>query len=461
MRRAITAAALGNVVEWYDAAVYLYIAGTLGQVFFAQATKTTQLINAFALFAVAYLARPLGGIVLGPLADRIGRQKVLSLTILLMGGATLGIGLIPLPETIGIFSVILLLLLRLTQGFSTGGEYSGATTFIAEYAPDTRRGFYGAWLEVGTLVGFSLGAGIVAVLMTLLDTHTMQEWGWRIPFLLAAPLSIVGLYFRKSLEDTPAFRALEKRETLAGEGTASGQLGRTFAGQWHQLAKCAGIVITINVGYYLVLTYLPTYLHVELGYDESTGLSVSFMIMVGMIFANPFVGALSDRVGRKTILLAGCFGFFLLSVPSFLMFQAGGVMLVCGVFLLSATFVCFTAVVPSTLPALFSTEVRNGSLAISYNFAVSLFGGTTPLIVTSLIAATGNKLMPAYWMMLAAVVGGLAVWKIRESAGQPLPSSPALVSTTQPAKVSDLALREQAGDHRRGAVAPVAIERNS
>ncbi|MGP3534791.1 MFS transporter [Microbacterium sp. RD1] len=433
VRRAITAAALGNTVEWYDAAVYLYIAGVLGHVFFAGQPEPVQLISSFALFAVAYLVRPLGGIILGPLADRVGRQRVLSLTILMMGAATLAIGLIPSPETIGAWAVILLLLCRLVQGFSTGGEYGGATTFIAEYAPDNRRGFYGAWLEVGTLGGFTLGAGVVTSLLLFLGPEATEEWGWRIPFLIAGPLSLIGFYLRKRLEETPAFVEAEKREETLSGTTAAIQIQQTVGKQWRQLLKCAGLVIVFNVGYYLVLTYLPVYLNVEVGLDESTGLLLTLVIMVGMLLANPWVGLLSDHIGRKPILTAGCVAFITLSVPAFLMMQAGGILTVLGVVLLSLIFTCFTGVIPSTLPALFPTTVRNGALGISYNLSVSLFGGTTPLIVTALIAATGNNLMPAYWMMFAAVVGIVALWRITESAGRPLPGSPAMRTTDETA----------------------------
>lgn len=422
VRRAITAAALGNAVEWYDAAIYLYIASTIGKVFFAGVDGTVQLLLSFGLFAIAYLVRPVGGFVFGLLGDRVGRQKVLSLTIILMGLATVGIGLIPSPEHIGIWAPILLVLFRLVQGFSAGGEYGSATTFIAEYVPDRRRGFYGAWLECGTLAGFALGAGVVTLVLIVVENPT--DWAWRIPFLIAGPLTLVGTYLRSRLEDTPAFKDLENSQVATSTNdTQQESASAGYRSQWRAMVACAGLVLVFNVGYYLVLTYLPVYLEAEAGISESGSLGLTFAIMIGMIIVNPWVGALSDKWGRRRLLMAGCIGFLVLSVPAFLLMQGPGAGAVIGVVALCTVFVCFTAVIPSTLPALFPTKVRNGAMGISYNVTVSLFGGTTPLIVTALIAATGNKLMPAFWMMLAAAIGLIAVICIRESAQRPLPGS--------------------------------------
>lgn len=213
VRRAVKAAALGNAMEWFDFGVYSYIAVTLGKVFFPSGNPTAQLLSTFGAFAAAFLVRPLGGMVFGPLGDRIGRQKVLAITMIMMAAGTFAIGLIPSYATIGVGAPILLLAARLVQGFSTGGEYAGASTFIAEYAPDKRRGFFGSWLEFGTLAGYIGGAGLVTLMTALLSTDDLLSWGWRVPFLIAGPMGIIGLYLRMRLEETPAFAAeLEKAE---------------------------------------------------------------------------------------------------------------------------------------------------------------------------------------------------------------------------------------------------------
>ncbi|MEU9639804.1 glycine betaine/L-proline transporter ProP [Streptomyces tendae] len=421
VRRAVKAAALGNAMEWFDFGVYSYIAVTLGKVFFPSGNPTAQLLSTFGAFAAAFLVRPLGGMVFGPLGDRVGRQKVLAVTMIMMAAGTFAIGLIPSYATIGVWAPVLLLAARLVQGFSTGGEYAGASTFIAEYAPDKRRGFLGSWLEFGTLAGYIGGAGLVTLMTALLSDGDLMSWGWRIPFLIAGPMGIVGLYLRMRLEETPAFAAeVAKAETAR----VKVPLREMVTGQWRALLLCVGLVLVFNVTDYMLLSYMPSYLTSELEYDETHGLLVVLGVMALMMVVQPFAGALTDRVGRRPVIAAGCAGFLLLSVPALLLIREGSLLAVAlGMGALGMLLVCFTASMPSALPALFPTRVRYGSLSIGFNVSVSLFGGTTPLVVTALIGATGDMMMPAYYMMAAAVVGGVAVWFMTESAGRPLPGS--------------------------------------
>ncbi|MFD0056359.1 glycine betaine/L-proline transporter ProP [Streptomyces sp. NPDC127168] len=429
VRRAVKAAALGNAMEWFDFGVYSYIAVTLGKVFFPSGNPTAQLLSTFGAFAAAFLVRPLGGMVFGPLGDRVGRQKVLALTMILMAAGTFAIGLIPSYATIGVWAPVLLLAARLVQGFSTGGEYAGASTFIAEYAPDKRRGFLGSWLEFGTLAGYIGGAGLVTLMTALLSDGDLTSWGWRIPFLIAGPMGIVGLYLRMRLEETPAFAA---EVAQAEKKRPKVPLREMITGQWRALLLCVGLVLVFNVTDYMLLSYMPSYLTSELKYDETHGLLVVLAVMALMMVVQPFAGALTDRVGRRPVIAAGCAGFLLLSVPALLLIREGSLLAVgLGMAALGLLLVCFTASMPSALPALFPTRVRYGSLSIGFNISVSLFGGTTPLVVTALIGATGDMMMPAYYMMAAAVIGGVAVWFMTESAGRPLPgSAPAVAPTT-------------------------------
>ncbi|MGW2819922.1 glycine betaine/L-proline transporter ProP [Streptomyces sp. NPDC001443] len=427
VRRAVKAAALGNAMEWFDFGVYSYIAVTLGKVFFPSGNPTAQLLSTFGAFAAAFLVRPFGGMVFGPLGDRIGRQKVLALTMIMMAAGTFAIGLIPSYGAIGVGAPLLLLLARLVQGFSTGGEYAGASTFIAEYAPDKRRGFLGSWLEFGTLAGYIGGAGLVTLMTALLSSTDLVSWGWRIPFLIAGPMGIVGLYLRMRLEETPAFRA-EVAKSEASRPKVP--LREMVLGQWRTLLLCMGLVMVFNVTDYMLLSYMPSYLTSELKYDETHGLLVVLGVMALMMIVQPFAGALTDRVGRRPVIAAGCAGFLALSVPAVLLIRQGSLLAVgLGMGALGLLLVCFTASMPAALPALFPTRVRYGSLSIGFNVSVSLFGGTTPLVVTALVGATGNMMMPAYYLMAAAVVGGVAVWYMTESAGRPLPgSAPAVES---------------------------------
>ncbi|MYS07702.1 glycine betaine/L-proline transporter ProP [Streptomyces sp. SID6041] len=440
VKRAVKAASLGNAMEWFDFGIYAYLAVTLGHVFFPSGNDTVQLLSSFATFAVAFLVRPLGGMVFGPMGDRLGRKKVLALTMILMAVGTFSIGLIPSYATIGFWAPALLVFFRMLQGFSTGGEYGGASTFIAEYAPDRRRGYFGSFLEFGTLAGYVGAAGLVTALTAWLGTDTMEAWGWRVPFLVAGPLGLVGLYLRMRLDETPAFQKLENESARASEAadpvetSTKGDLAKIFRQQWPTLILCIALVGAYNITDYMLLSYMPTYLTDELGYSETHGLLILLLVMVLLMLVITRVGRLSDRFGRKPLLMAGMLGFFFLSLPAFLLIGQDGVpAITVGMLMLGLSLVCLLGTMSAALPALFPTDVRYGSLSVGYNLSASLFGGTTPLVITALIGATGNNLMPAYYAMAAALVGVIAVACMKETARQPLEGSPPSVETPEEA----------------------------
>lgn len=436
VKRAVKATMLGNAMEWFDFGVYAYLATTIGKVFFPEASGSAQLLSTFAIFAAAFIVRPLGGLFFGPLGDRIGRKKVLATTIILMAGSTFAIGLVPSYESIGMAAPILLVLLRLLQGFSTGGEYGGASTFVAEYAPDKRRGFFSSFLEFGTLAGYVAAASLVTIIQTVVSPEELLQWGWRIPFLLAGPLGLIGLYLRLRLEETPAFQQMEQAEerSLADESTGK-KLRETLIENWRPLVLCIVLVATYNIAHYGLLSYMPTYLTNTLGYDESHGLVLMIVVMLVMMVGISYVGKLSDRVGRKPLLLSGFIGFFVLSLPAYLLIGVGNYVTVfLGLAILGGLLLLFVGVFPSVLPALFPTGIRYGGLAIGYNLAVSIFGGTTPLVLTALESSTGSNLVAPMYMMIAAVIGGIAVLMIPETARKPLEGSPPAVSTDEEAR---------------------------
>lgn len=433
LNRAVGAAALGNAMEWFDFGVYGYIAVTLGRVFFPTGNPTAQLIATLATFTAAFLVRPLGGLVFGPLGDRYGRHKVLAFTMILMAIGTFSIGLIPSYERIGIAAPILLLVARLVQGFSTGGEYGGAATFIAEYSTDRKRGLMGSWLEFGTLGGYLAGAGTVTALQMSLSEADMLAWGWRLPFLIAGPLGLLGLYMRLKLEETPAFQAYseeaEKREADRPN------LGDLFRVHWRQLLKCGGLVLVFNVTDYMLLTYMPSYLSVTMGYAESKGLLLIILVMLVMMPLNIVGGLFSDRFGRKPMIIGACVALFVLSIPCMMLIGTGdNALIFLGLMLMGLALVCFTSSMPSTLPALFYTPVRYSGLSIAFNVSVSLFGGTTPLVTAWLVQATGDPLVPAYYLMAAAAIGIATMLTVRETAGLPLRGSPPAVETRAEAR---------------------------
>ncbi|WP_433605421.1 MFS transporter [Prescottella agglutinans] len=431
VRRAVQATMLGNAMEWFDFGVYAYLATTIGKVFFPEASGTAQLLSTFAIFAAAFVVRPLGGLFFGPLGDRVGRKKVLATTMILMAGSTFAIGLIPSYGAIGIAAPILLAVFRLLQGFSTGGEYGGASTFVAEYAPDKRRGFLSSFLEFGTLAGYVAAAGLVTLISAAVTPEALVDWAWRIPFLIAGPLGLIGLYMRARLEETPAFQQHEASERrVESSESLAGRLRETLVTNWRPLVLCIVLVATYNIAHYGLLSYMPTYLSTALGYDENHGLVLMIVVMVLMMVAVTYVGRLSDRVGRKPLLLTGFVGFFLLSLPAYLLIGVGEYVTVfLGLAILGSLLLLFVGVFPSVLPALFPTRVRYGGLAIGYNVAVSLFGGTTPLVLTALEDATGSNLVAPMYMMVAAVFGGVAVLLVPETARRPLAGSPPAVST--------------------------------
>lgn len=435
LRKAVGAAALGNAMEWFDFGVYGYLAVTLGQVFFPSSNPTAQLIATFATFTVAFLVRPIGGMVFGPLGDRYGRQKVLAATMILMALGTFSIGLIPSYAQIGLWAPALLLLARLLQGFSTGGEYGGAATFIAEYATDRNRGLMGSWLEFGTLGGYIAGAATVTALHMTLSQAQMLDWGWRVPFLVAGPLGLLGLYMRMKLEETPAFRAYTEQSEQRERETAGQGLMTLLRLHWPQLLKCVGLVLVFNVTDYMLLTYMPSYLSVTMGYAESKGLLLIILVMLVMMPLNVVGGMFSDKLGRRPMIIGACAALFALAIPCLLLIGSGSdVLIFTGLMLLGLALVCFTSSMPSTLPALFYTPVRYSALSIAFNVSVSLFGGTTPLVTAWLVERTGDPLVPAYYLMGAAAIGLVTMLFVRETAGLPLRGSPPAVASDAEAR---------------------------
>jgi len=417
LHRAIAASALGNATEWFDYGIYAYGVTYLSTALFPGTTEKATLF-ALATFAISFLIRPLGGLFWGPLGDRYGRKTVLSLTIVIMSAATLGIGLVPSYASIGIWSPVLLVLLRLIQGFSTGGEYGGAATFMAEYAPDERRGFYGSFLEVGTLAGFSLGALLMLSCSMMLGEPAMQAWGWRLPFLVAAPLGLAGLYLRSRIEDTPVFREIEVIGVKErGHLRELRDLLRRFRAP---LIVLGMLVVALNVVNYTLLSYMPTYLQLRLGLSAEQALYVPIF---GMLFMMPFLpaaGALSDRFGRKPLWWASLSGLLVMAIPAYELMATGLVGAVGGFVLLGLLYVPQLATISSTFPAMFPTHVRFAGVAMAYNTSTSLFGGTAPVFNSWAIGATGDLLIPAYAMMAACTVGLAAMPFLVETAGRSL-----------------------------------------
>jgi MFS transporter, MHS family, proline/betaine transporter len=423
MRRDTAGTAVGNFMEWYDFGVYGYIATTIAQVFYpGNSVSAIHLIATFSTLAAAYVVRPLGGFVLGPLGDRIGRKRVLVITILLMAVGTTMSGLLPGYSTIGVWAPILLLVARIFQGFSTGGEFVGAMTYLVERAPNNRRGMMVGFLPLGNLVGFVLAGLLVTALQAWLPIHDMLAWGWRIPLLLGAPFGVLALYLRLRIKESPAYEQMSS-STQVDRGWQ--QFRHTVLEQWKPMVICAALVVTSQAPDFMLTGYLPTYLKVVVHVGNTAGLVMIVATLAILMAAVVFVAMLSDRIGVKPIMWTGCGLLVVASVPAFLLMRFGSVfpLVFIGVLLVGLMELCFDSTAPAALPALFPTRVRNGALAISYNFALSTVGGITPLIAQALISSTGNAMVPAYMLIFAGLVGTVTLPFMPEVAGKPLPGS--------------------------------------
>lgn len=405
-RRAVIAAVIGNVLEWYDFAVYAYLAGTIARRFFPSSDETSALLSAFAAFGVGFVVRPLGGILIGRLGDVKGRKTALILTIVLMAAGTVGIGLIPDYHAIGVLAPLLLVVCRLLQGFSAGGEWGGSTAFIVEWAPAQRRGFVGSFQQSSVAGGLLVGSAIAALCSTLLTVEQMDAWGWRVPFLLGGLLLPVGLYMRRNVEETPAFRAARSQAPAAS------------AAGWMLAAKAFGFTILWTVSYYIVLSYLPTFTQKYAGLSRSAALWSNTVGLLVLVLAVPVMGHVSDRIGRKPLLLACCAGFALLSYPAFVLMAGASafatVLLVQIGFALLIS--AFSGPGPAAIAEIFPTASRSTWMSAGYSLAVAIFGGFAPYIATWLIATSGSPLSPTWYLIAAAVVSTLVIARLPETA---------------------------------------------
>lgn len=434
LRKAITAASLGNAMEWFDFGVYGFVAFALGKVFFPDIASGLQIIASLATFSVPFLIRPLGGVFFGALGDIYGRQKILSITIIIMSVSTFAIGLIPSYASIGIWAPILLLLAKMAQGFSVGGEYTGASIFVAEYSPDRKRGFMSSWLDFGSIAGFVLGAGVVVLISSVIGENEFLNWGWRIPFFLALPLGIIGLYLRHALEETPAFKQHVDKLEQGDREHKKISFKEIVTKHWRGLLTCTGLVITTNVTYYMLLTYLPSYLSHNLHYSENHGVLIIIAIMIGMLFVQPIVGLLSDNFGRRPFVIIGSAALMVFSLPCFMMINSNVTILVfTGLLIMAVILNAFTGVIASSLPALFPTHIRYSALASAFNISV-LIAGMTPTLTAWLVEISGDLYMPAYYLMVVAIIGIITGIVMKETANKPLRGATPAASDLEEAK---------------------------
>ena len=401
--RALLAVTLGNMLEWYDFAVYAFLTAVIGKVMFPAGSATASLLLSAATFGVGFLTRPVGALVFGALADRRGRKFALLLTFGLMGGATLAIGVIPPFATIGVAAPLLVVLARLLQGLATGGAMGGATAMLSEYAPPGRVGFFASWQAASQAGALLLGALAAATVSATLAPAELNTWGWRLPFLASVVIVPLTLYIRSKVADPEAFI---RQGTVASSPLS--QLWRTHRAG---VARGFGITIIWTVATYFFFVYVPLYAHSVLRFPMSTTLFTNSLALAFMLVVSPIAGHLSDRFGRYPVMLTAALAIVVLILPGFDFLSSHPQTAALATFQVASAVLaaCFIGPAPAAMAELFPVGVRSSGVGVAYNFSVTVFGGFAPLIATGLVARTGNPLSPTWYVMFSCGLSLLAL----------------------------------------------------
>jgi MHS family proline/betaine transporter-like MFS transporter len=409
--RIIGAGVVGNVMEWYDFAVYGYFATVIGPLFFPAENPAVSVIAAFGAFAAGFLVRPLGGLVFGRIGDLVGRKRALTLSVLAMALPTVLIAFLPTYEAIGIAAPIILVLLRMVQGLSVGGEYTNSIVFMVEHAPPHRRGVFAVWGLWGAVLGILIGSGVGDVLASVLDEQQIAAWGWRLPFALGVLVALTGFVIRSSMGGAEA----------APEETTSPVL-ETFGKHRGPVLRVILLNVGNGVGFYTAFVYAVSYIKEIDDLPEQLALNLNTGAMALLLLIMPLTAWLSDRVGRKPMIITGAALLLFGAIPLFELMHTTDPLLI---FMGEFGFVIAMGILSGGLNAanveLMPSSVRCTGLAFAYNASIGYFGGTTPLIAAWLITATGNPIMPAFWVAATAAVTLLtAIFLIHETRYQPL-----------------------------------------
>lgn len=413
--RQLIAGGIGNTMEWYDFAVYGYLATVIGAQFFPTADGVSGVLAAFGVFAVGFLMRPIGAIVFGHLGDRIGRKHALILSVISMALPTVALGLLPTYAQIGLLAPILLTFIRLVQGLSVGGEYTGSITYLVESSDRNGRGLKGSLSATGSMAGFLLGSAISAVLSMVFTEQQLHDWAWRLPFLFGGVIGVVALFMRKGLPETESFAAVQ-----ADEEADELPIRHALRYQWRPMLQVLGYVWASAVSVYMVFLYLPTFLQTYGHMHAHQALWINTAALVVITLLIPLFGWLSDRIGRKRIAFMALIAIVVGSWPMFLLFEQPTVLTVLGAQLAFAVIVAAQqGINPAFLAEQFQhPQSRLTAFSLSFSLAYALFGGTTPALAALLVHLTGNHEAGAIYLTLAAVISLLTLITMREHAGK-------------------------------------------
>ncbi|MGY1454014.1 MFS transporter [Streptomyces sp. SS8] len=412
-RRALVAGSVGNFIEWYEFGVYGYFATIIAARFFTPegGSDVEALVKTYASFALAFFFRPVGAALFGRIGDRIGRRPTLILVVSLMTAATAAIGLLPTYATVGAAAPWLLTLARVLQGLSAGGEFGGAVSVMTEFAPPGRRGLYGAWQSFTVALGLLAGAGLAALLATVLDEAALHEWGWRLPFLLAVPMGLAALWLRLRLEETPSFRRSSGAESTPAEASPP-----SAASTWRAIALGVGRLMGWSAAGYTFLVVMPSYLQSTLGASFQQALLATVVANAGFALAILPAGALSDRIGRRAVMVAGTVALIALAFPLLGLLQDPDASRAAGaaaVFAAGAAVGLLAGPGPAMLAEMFPTTVRYTGLGLAYSLSNAVFSGSAGLIITELIKRTGDADIPALYVVAVCAAGLPALLTLR------------------------------------------------
>ncbi len=396
-RRVVIAGLAGNVMEWYDFGTYGFFAATLGAVFFPAHDPTVSLLASFAVFAVGFIARPLGALVFGHIGDRAGRKRALMASVLAMAIPTMLIGLLPGYAQIGVFAPVLLVLLRLFQGLAVGGEFTTSMVVLVEGAQRSRRGYVGSFAPFGAVGGMLIGSAVGAAITGFLPAAEVASWGWRAAFFFGVVIAATVLYVRRTLPPDPVIVAIAENRHAP--------VVTAFKTQWRTILKIIGIAMTLGIGFYLNFVYLSTWLVQYAHVTHAQALALNCVGLALQIPLMPLAGKLADRIGTKAVLLLSTMGYALLAWPLYLLISQSTVLaIVAGQAVLALLQSGISAAIPAFMVEALPKHVRCTSLSFGQNFAQAIFGGTVPMVAVALIGATGYKLAPSIYLAAAALV---------------------------------------------------------